>query len=93
MINYSPWMNFSSRDPNETMLNKYLHAVYTFILAHPGVTWVRGYGCCDCLVNFFLPAGQACGSTSHYPYSVQTQEYLTGQCCIMSMFGTDPEYK
>jgi len=43
LLKFSPWMKLDSTDPNWKMLDKYTHAVYTFIMSHPGVTWVGYY--------------------------------------------------
>ncbi len=41
LIAIRPWMNFKSRDPHMTLLEKYQRAVESFILTHPGITMVR----------------------------------------------------
>ena len=40
LVKFSPWMRLDSTDPNQKMLDKYVHAVYAFVISHPGVTWV-----------------------------------------------------
>lgn len=42
LVPIRPWMSFGSCDPQEAILEKYLHGVETFILTHPGVTLVSG---------------------------------------------------
>lgn len=43
LIPFRPWMTFGSGDPHMTLLDKYQHAVHTFIITHPGVTMVSLY--------------------------------------------------
>lgn len=44
LVSIRPWMSFASCGLHEAVLEKYWHAVETFILTHPGVTLVRGRG-------------------------------------------------
>ena len=42
VVSIKPWMSFRSCDYHVPVLEKYWHAVETFVMTHPGVTLVRG---------------------------------------------------